>query len=228
MTSILQYRCRKTKQLTEKTWARGCVVLAVSTKQPAEHFTRFTAKTYQEEQQECNSTDDICYLQNICRTEQNRKLKISLTSMEVNMFQLVSKLGIILNELLTIIEFGFRMTVNNRLLASMGVLFDRGSPGSFCEQFQRTRLLLSVQGIERQSFMFYLFSFSSEVWELSCRNLHLPKGVLESDFQFFNQNPETIRLPPDKKMPRSLNCFASQLPSLRKSRSVGWAKKCHN
>jgi len=54
--------------------------------------------------------DDICYLENICNTEQqlyllnmpiNSQLKMNLTSMEVlklSTYKLVLKLGIILNE----------------------------------------------------------------------------------------------------------------------------------
>ena len=36
----------------------------------AEHFTRFTTKKEQQEQQKGNLTDDIYYLENICCTEQ--------------------------------------------------------------------------------------------------------------------------------------------------------------
>ena len=58
-----------TEPLTEKTWRRGWVVLIVRTK----YFTRFTAiyclKTSRE-QQEDNSTDNICYLEHICWPEQ--------------------------------------------------------------------------------------------------------------------------------------------------------------
>ena len=35
-----------------------------------EHFTRFTTKKEKQEQHKGNLTDDICYLENICSTEQ--------------------------------------------------------------------------------------------------------------------------------------------------------------
>ena len=66
----------------------------------ADHFTHFKSKLkiYQEHQED-NSTDGICYLKNICRTEKPfisynlaNKLalsKMNLTSMEVSMFKLV-------------------------------------------------------------------------------------------------------------------------------------------
>ena len=50
----------------------------------ADHFTRFTKKNQanywlktQQEQQEDNSTDGICYLENICRTEQPLSPKLA-------------------------------------------------------------------------------------------------------------------------------------------------------
>ena len=84
---------KKTGQLTEKTLRRGWVVLVVSTKW-GESVHRLQSTL--QENQEYNYTDDISYLENICRTNSNNPLSLKLaekqaienelTSMEVSMF----------------------------------------------------------------------------------------------------------------------------------------------
>ena len=84
----------------------------------AEHFTRFTAKyclKTSQEQQEDNSTDNICYLEYICRPEQTLKFPIKRCLIDFNFhrprlacFSLFLNWELFWRNNKTIIEFGFR------------------------------------------------------------------------------------------------------------------------
>ena len=77
MTSIMQQNCQIIERLIKKTWRRGWVVLVMNSKWQiislisGEEIGELLAKNIARFQQEDNSTDNICYLENIfCRTEQ--------------------------------------------------------------------------------------------------------------------------------------------------------------
>ena len=72
MMSTVQHNCKNTEQQTEKTWGRGFS----NEHNMAEHFNHFLMKKQanywlktQQKQQEDNLTDDVCYLENICSSE---------------------------------------------------------------------------------------------------------------------------------------------------------------
>ena len=77
MTSIMQQNCQIIERLIKKTWRRGWVVLVMNSKWQiislisGEEIGELLAKNIATFQQEDNSTDNICYLENIfCRTDQ--------------------------------------------------------------------------------------------------------------------------------------------------------------
>ena len=77
MTSIMQQNFQIIERLIKKTWRRGWVVLVMNSKWQiislisGEEIGELLAKNIARFQQEDNSTDNICYLENIfCRTEQ--------------------------------------------------------------------------------------------------------------------------------------------------------------
>ena len=77
MTSIMEQNCQIIERLIKKTWRRGWVVLVMNSKWQiislisGEEIGELLAKNIARFQQEDNSTDNICYLENIfCRTEQ--------------------------------------------------------------------------------------------------------------------------------------------------------------